>query len=300
MSDIHYNGKNLDLLEHLLVQIVDIAPRYLLITGDIVEGPGDDLETPVEMIRQAIREIEEKTGREVILRVVPGNHDLFFMGAYGVRRVRNFFQTFSDEERGNYFSPDDLITIAAFDSNRIFEPRGGLWRRFVQLLRPMTRGLITEEDLDVFSDWIRGLIGSDEGDNYRKSLKIAILHHHPMPAAYKFLPKLADEGYMMLENAGVVLYRLIQEEFDLILHGHRHIPQFSRASYFDEEDIERQIAVLGSGASAKSIDDKIRAMGRNFNLIRVDGNGGVTVSQYIKRGTGSFIEMDRKIAIRGK
>ena len=299
MSDMHYDGRNVDLLELVLEQMVEFTPKYILITGDLVEGPGDDLGRPVAMIREAIGEVEKISGQRPVLRVVPGNHDFFFLGAYGIRRTKDFLSEFSKQERGNYFSSDDRISIATFDSNRILEPRGGLWRRFVQLLRPMTHGLIIERDLDGFSDWTRGLKRSKGRGDYLGSLKIALVHHHPMPTSYKFLPKLADEGYMMLENAGVFIYRLIQEEFDLILHGHRHVPQFCRAIYYDEEGLEKEIAVLGCGSSAKSTDDKTRAFGRNFNLIKVKGNGGVTATQYFKRGTGSFIPSERVIKIKG-
>ncbi len=299
MSDLHYEGKNLDLIELVLEQMVEISPEYILITGDLVESPGDDLRRPVAMIREAVGEVEKKNGRKPVFRVVPGNHDFFFMGAYGIRRTKNFLREFSGQERGNYFSADDRIAIATFDSNRILEPRGRAWRRFVQLLRPMTHGLIVERDLDNFSEWARELKRFEGRGDYLGSLKIALVHHHPMPTLYKFLPKLADEAYMMLENAGVFIYRLIQEEFDLILHGHRHVPQFCRAVYFDEEGIEREIAVLGCGSSAKSTDDKIRIFGRNFNLIRVDGNGAVTATQYFKQGTGSFVPDKRIIKIRG-
>ena len=299
MSDMHYDGRNVDLFEVVLEQMVEISPEYILVTGDLVEGPGDDLGRPVAMMREAIVEVEKRIGRRPILRVVPGNHDFFFLGAYGIRRAKDFFREFSEQERGHYFSADDKIAIATFDSNRILEPRGGLWRRFVQLLRPMTHGLITERDLDGFSDWTRELKRSDGKEDYLASFKIALVHHHPMPTSYNFLPKLADEGFMMLENAGVFIYRLIQEEFDLILHGHRHVPQFCRAIYYDEEDIEREIAVLGCGSSAKSTDDKTRAFGRNFNLIRVDGNGTANAIQYFKRGTGSFIPGEKVIKIKG-
>jgi UDP-2,3-diacylglucosamine pyrophosphatase LpxH len=299
MSDLHYDGRNVDLLELVLEQMVELGPKYILITGDLVEGPGDDLGRPVAMIREAISELEKIIGQKPILRVVPGNHDFFFLGAYGVRRTRDFMAEFSKQEMGNYFSADDRIAIATFDSNRILEPRGGLWRRFVQLLRPMTHGLIIERDLDDFSDWTRRLGRSKGKEDFTSSLKIALVHHHPMPTSYNFLPKLADEAYMMLENAGVFMYRLVQEEFDLILHGHRHVPQFCRAIYYDEEYIEREITVLGCGSSAKSTDDKIRAVGRNFNVIKVKGNGEVIATQYFKRGTGSFIPNERVIKIRG-
>jgi len=297
LSDIHYDGKNIEIFELALEHLVEFSPEYVFVTGDIIEDPKGDIEIPAVMIREALKAVEEKSGINPVFRVVPGNHDLFFKGAYGKKKNGKFFRIFSEEERGHYFSPDHHLSVFTFDSNHIYEPRGEMWRKFVQIMRPMTHGLIVERDLDEFSDWTRALKRSENRDKYLKSFKIALVHHHPMPTAYNFLPKLADEGYMMLENAGVVMYRLIQEDFDLILHGHRHVPQFCRAIYFDEESIEKEIAVLGCGSTGKKTDDKIRAVGHNFNVIKVSKGGKVTATQYLKRGTGAFIPGEHIIKI---
>lgn len=299
MSDIHYNSKNTEIFENVLNHLLDESPHYVVITGDIVEGPTDDLSTPVTMIRNVLREIKNYSDHTPLLRVVPGNHDLFYNGTYGFRRVKKFYEFFTEEEQSHHFSPDDLITIAAFDSNQIFELRGGLWRKMVQFFRIMSDGLIIERDLDAFSNWARELKRSEYGNEYRRSFKIALLHHHPMPSKYNFLPLMADEAYMMLENAGVFLYRLIQEEFFLILHGHRHYPQFCRATYYDQNGVEKEIRVLECGSSGKKTDEWIRIVGHNFNVISVKGDGSVSAIQYFKRGTGEFLPGLREIEVRG-
>ena len=235
MSDLHFNGKNLELLKIVLHHLVESAPRYVFITGDLVEGPGDDLDIAVTMIRNALREVERFAGFRPELKVVPGNHDFFYKGTYGWRRTWKFYRLFTKQERSHGFSPEDMIAIATFDSNQILEPRGSIWRKSVQLMRAMSHGLIIERDLDAFSEWTRQLRRSPDGERYVQSFKVALLHHHPMPTKYSFLPRMADEAFMMLENAGALLYRLIQEDFDLIIHGHRHYPQFCRAVYKNQD-----------------------------------------------------------------
>ncbi|MBN1573093.1 MAG: metallophosphoesterase [Deltaproteobacteria bacterium] len=298
MSDIHYDGKSTEIFESVLGHLLDEGPHYVVITGDIVEGPTEDLSVPVTMIRNVLRDVKRFFGHAPRLRVVPGNHDLFYNGMYGFRRTGKFYELFTEEERGHHFSPDDLITVAAFDSNQILEPRGGFLRKMSQFLRIMSHGLIIERDLDEFSDWARGLKRSIYGSEYRDSFKIALLHHHPMPAKYNFLPRMADEAYMMLENAGVFLYRLIQEDFSLILHGHRHYPQFCRATYYDQNGVEKEIGVLGCGSSGKKADEWIRIVGHNFNVITVRGDGSVSAVQYFKRGTSDFLPGLREIEIK--
>jgi predicted MPP superfamily phosphohydrolase len=299
LSDLHYTGANLDMLAELMRHIVDIGPQFVIVTGDIVDGPMDDFAVPAAMLRGALKDVEEFHGFTPVLRVVPGNHDLFYKGTYGLRRTRKFYRAFTAEERGNYDSPDTPVMIAAFDSNQLYEPRGGFWRKSVQLARFMSHGLIIERDLDDFSEWIETIRQSRHQDACRASLKIAALHHHPMPAAYGFLPRLADESFMMLENAGAFLERLTRERFDLILHGHRHCSQFCRAAYFDPDGSESQIAVLGCGSSAGRSDEWTRSVGRNFNVITMSADGSVRATQYFRKGRRDFLPAVRDIQIRG-
>lgn len=299
LSDTHFNGENLDLLELVLNSLVEIGPRYVLFTGDIVDDPGYDPRPFVRMIRSALSRVGEKTGRPPVFLVIPGNHDFFWKGTYGVRRDHRFYRAFREEERSFFFSPEDEITIAPFDSNRVVEPRGGFRRRLLQRIRYKSHGLIIEKDLDDFSQQVRQLKKSDKGHAFRRSLKIALIHHHVLPTSYNYLPALADESYMMLENAGVFIYRIIQDDFELILHGHRHYPQFCRAVYYDPAGNEKIVSVLGCGSSGKPYDQWIAGVGHNFNLIRVHEDSSVTAVQYFKFGTGDFQPDERVITIRG-
>lgn len=298
LSDLHYDGRNLGILAELISHIVRLAPRFVIVTGDIADGPMGNFAVPAAMLRGAMKDIEGYHGFAPVLRVVPGNHDLYYKGTYGLRSTRKFYRAFTEEERGNYVSPQSPITIAAFDSNQLYEPRGGFWRKSIQLARFMSHGLIIERDLDAFSEWIGDIERSRQNEDRRKSLKIAILHHHPMPTTYSFLPRLADESFMMLESAGTFLSRLIEKRFDLILHGHRHHPQFCRASYFDHEGVENRITVLGCGSSAKRSDEWTRSVGRNFNVITLLSDGSVRATQYFKKGRSDFLPAVTDIQIR--
>jgi predicted MPP superfamily phosphohydrolase len=299
LSDTHYNGENVDLLGLVLAYLVEIAPRYVLFTGDVVDGPKYSPRPFVRMIREALAEVEKKTGRPPVFLVIPGNHDFFWKGTYGLRKDRLFYQAFREQERSFFFSAEDEIAVAPFDSNRVLEPRGGFRRRLLQRIRYKSHGLVIERDFDDFSRRVHELKKSNDGMAYGRSLKIALIHHHPLPTPYNYLPALADEGYMMLENAGVFIYRLIQDDFELVLHGHRHYPQFCRAAYYDPMGQEKVISVLGCGSSGKPYDQWIAGYGHNFNLIHVHRDGSVTARQYFKFGTGSFLPAERVIIIRG-
>jgi len=299
LSDTHYNGENLDLLDVVLNKLVEVGPRYVLFTGDVVDDPKYDPRPFVKMIRSALTRVGEMTGRPPVFLVVPGNHDFFWKGTYGFRNPLRFNKAFREEERSFFFSPEDELAIVPFDSNRVVEPRGGFRRRLLQRIRYKSHGLIIEKDLDDFSQRVHRIAKSADGGAFRRALKIALIHHHVLPTSYSYLPALADESYMMLENAGVFVYRLIQEDFELILHGHRHYPQFCRAAYYDPKGREKVISVLGCGSSGKPYDQWIASSGHNFNLIHVYRNGTVTAEQYFKFGTGDFVPAERVITIRG-
>ncbi len=299
LSDTHFDGENPEMFGLVLDYLIDIAPRYVLFTGDIINSPRDDIKTLTKMLHAALGRVKQKSGVKPVLLVVPGNHDFYWKGTYGFKVSQKFHGAFTEQERSFHFSPQNEITIAPFDSNQLYEPRGGPWRSLLQIIRYKTHGLIIEKDLDEFSERIRQLRRSAERAAYDGSLKIAMVHHHPMPTSYAVLPPLAEEGFMMLENAGVFIRRLIDEDFDLIVHGHRHYPQFCRAVYLDSEGEERMISVLGCGSSSKSTDMWIRMLGHNFNVIHVREDRTVTAEQYFKFGTGEFLPAKKIITIKG-
>jgi 3',5'-cyclic AMP phosphodiesterase CpdA len=299
LSDTHYDGENPEMFALVLEYLVEIAPRYVLMTGDVVEDPHDDMMPFTKMLKGALTKVEKKSGTKPVFLIVPGNHDFYWKGTYGFVVAQKFYRAFPESERSFHFSKENALTIAPFDSNRLFEPRGGPWRSFLQIIRYKTHGLIIEKDLDEFSENVRRLRRSGDRADFERSLKIAMVHHHPMPTSYNVLPPFADEGFMMLENAGVFMHRLIDEGFDMILHGHRHYPQFCRAVYLDSGGNEKMISVLGCGSSSKSTDLWIRLKGHNFNVIHVKRDGSVLAEQYFKFGTGEFIPSKKLVTIRG-
>ncbi|KRR03750.1 metallophosphoesterase family protein [Bradyrhizobium valentinum] len=88
-------------------------------------------------------------------------------------------------------------------------------------------------------------------------LRIAVLHHHPMPIAVR--DKSLDnqdaearlEPFLILKNGGDLIHELQRQRFDLILHGHKHRPQFARVELRADDPERYPILVLAGGSTAK-------------------------------------------------
>jgi DNA repair exonuclease SbcCD nuclease subunit len=88
-------------------------------------------------------------------------------------------------------------------------------------------------------------------------LRIAVLHHHPMPIAVR--DKSLDnqgaearlEPFLILKNGGDLIHELQRQRFDLVLHGHKHRPQFARVELRADDPERYPILVLAGGSTAK-------------------------------------------------
>ena len=88
-------------------------------------------------------------------------------------------------------------------------------------------------------------------------LRIAVLHHHPMPIAVRdksLEGQVAEarlEPFLILKNGGDLIHELQRQRFDLILHGHKHRPQFARVELRADDPERYPILVLAGGSTAK-------------------------------------------------
>ncbi|HEY4987531.1 MAG TPA: metallophosphoesterase [Bradyrhizobium sp.] len=114
-------------------------------------------------------------------------------------------------------------------------------------------------------------------------LRIAVLHHHPLPIAVrdKSLDDQVSEArlepFLILKNGGDLIHELQRQRFDLILHGHKHRPQFARVELRADDPERYPILVLAGGSTAKADE------ARSDNTLRDIGtapNGQLTVRTF--------------------
>ncbi len=106
-------------------------------------------------------------------------------------------------------------------------------------------------------------------------LRVAVLHHHPMPIAVR--DKSLDdaerearlEPFLILKNSGDLVHELQRLKYDLILHGHKHRPQFARVELGADRPERYPILVLAGGSTAKRdeapSDNTLRDIGTEPN-----------------------------------
>lgn len=210
-----------------------IKPDLLLVTGDIVDSPSEDL------LKTAASEISKVN---VPFMVCPGNHDRFPRGnrLFGWRlSKRRPSLAFDHAFKGN----------VATEAGSILRHKG--WRIEV-------RGLDSALDADFSA---RGFINpiafntlSTRCEDGVADLSILLVHHHPMPIRSlehrRQSAKTDLVNLTYLVNAGLLLENLAESRIDVVLHGHEHAA--NTACYGSLRDAHWRVAVIGgdSGTGA--------------------------------------------------
>jgi hypothetical protein len=246
--------EDLDALEKEYAELSPNRPRIAIcITGDFTERASfDEFKLAEDFIRALAGHslFGSPIGLENIL-CVPGNHDL----KYDEASVAVRWTEFTDFH------------------NRIF---GTHYKRekpdeFVQALRPPTlqncvflcvnsaekvvkddveakRGRVDQNQLKLIDAKLKSI----PPDELNRSIKVALVHHHPI-----LIPDLVEPGsnYDAIYNSGLLLNKLRSYGFHLVLHGHKHWPvtfsEDTRAAYARSEATPMVIVSSGSTSSTE-------------------------------------------------
>ena len=120
------------------------------------------------------------------------------------------------------------------------------------------------------------------GQEYHSYVKIAVLHHHCVPIAGT---SPGSERFMQLLDAGDVLEVLDESEFQIVLHGHKHVPhQYPR--YRSDSSV---LTVIGAGTATCVFLEEQQGFGNNFNAITIEpDNSRLSVSLATADQNGRF------------
>lgn len=223
-------------------------PLLVAITGDLTQG-GQDNE-----LAEAERFIRSFDGRTVLgtqlalsdVAFVPGNHDLTWDAPTPVQRWA-LYCNFDRSLRQVATNPGESAALTRVTCH------------------PTRRMIVAEINSAFYVE--KGKIGTFRGevddatlaklrhelevipeDQRAASLKIALVHHHPV-----VLPGLAEakRGYDGIANATMLLSLLRKYGFHLVLHGHKHTPHtfsFDADSAWRTEP-EHQLFVAAGGSA---------------------------------------------------
>ncbi len=258
ISDLHFSAgadpnstkhcHSIDLLVAAEKTLKSLNLDYLVVSGDITNN--GDRESLLKAQDWLVREFgiggRRSTGLKLPaekLGIVPGNHDAWNSATFGKARLRwqrsvqNYNDVFEDHripEEGCYYNwieKDDLCVFLAFvDSSYLgaLEGQGALSDPFSKI----ARGKLSLDQFETLLQWNDcGLHGKLEkprqpgntipANAFAESLKILVMHHYLFPPS-----GVADDYFMDLNCRDIVTRNVVMADFDIVLCGHKHIPEF--------------------------------------------------------------------------
>lgn len=277
ISDLHFGDHDPNAWTETvkLVESLAIECRldYIVVTGDLQ----NHLFSDIPGAKAALTEIEKHCDR---LLVIPGNHDYL---VYGLLDRPLIFGSLPLISLATFFMPilafvtvpyAILATCYLFFPQYIFRRNYKKWWQGASVTLDEERGLLFAQ-LDtnsIWSSWARGQMGArqlnwlaselaalksskEKSSAYEKSVKIALMHHHPLPIVRQekpmgIVPGRKVEEMLMLDDASETLRTLADSGFDVVLHGHKHKSAASRlVTEMEKGGVKRQMLVVACGTS---------------------------------------------------
>ena len=240
-------------------------PVVVAITGDLTE------KAKPEEFSAAERLIRELTSTPILgvplssrdVFVVPGNHDVVW-DSTGPSRWDPYcaFRRSVFGDRSNSAAPDGLTRVhdRSQDLGLVVAEVNSC--AFVQKkTKDAQRGRISTAAL-------KELDASLSAINGRGAIRIALMHHHPV-----LLPAFGepDRGYDSIILAGHLLSILRKHRFQLVLHGHKHLPYtFSYDASCPWSGTAPPMLILAGGsAGAKELPSELQAATNTYNEITI-------------------------------
>lgn len=299
-------------------------PNVIVVTGDLVDTPSFFMLALARNELMAMRARWCSSGNDCELLVIPGNHDVGILGNWAAWPWRSKFGIVFSERYQTLFNR--LPTYTTYKSKPWFArwTQRSLWtlcfalrRLFVQLRSTKPSPLVTEAaggalcfvsfnsngKLILASGHINPAdISKAHGELLQRRLpdrngtllnlvpRIALVHHHVIAIPYSStVESLTEfEPFLTLRNAGTFLRELCYWDFDLVLHGHKHLLNFVRLTFDSADQPRSEIAVLAAGSATK----RQTVSGQNsFNLIKVYRSGNITYRS-VRYGQGTSGEVE--------
>jgi len=201
------------------------------------------------------------------LVVVPGNHDVNW-SEQAKSRLAGFsgYENFFHSVRPQYDSDGTSWFTCQWHDGNIFVL--GLNSCLIEAKNTHGVGYVDPDQLRDAKEQYATLWSSC-------ATRIAVLHHHVVPVAYNsYDPTRVPDGSIVLNTEQVISW-LLENRFDLVLHGHKHVPFFAgEKRYLRERESsasdEAELIVIAAGSAGASLKDIGEVRQRSLNLLEVN------------------------------
>lgn len=250
----------------------DNSPLILALTGDLTDTASPpEFQQAAAMISsfQAKPILGTRLTRETTF-VVPGNHDAIYDQADAGRRWFPYCE-FYENVQGFRCKPAE-----AFELTRVIDriSSQALLVAEVNTCFDVRKGTDEENRGHVDPaaiDRLRDTLGAIPRDRLDGSIRIALMHHHPV-----VLPALAEpgRGYDAVVNAQMLLAVFRDFGFHLLLHGHKHFPHtfsYDATCAWTAEPSPPMMVLAAGSAGSDGLPDAEGAT-NTYNMIAVKWN----------------------------
>lgn len=239
---------------------------YLILPGDVTDkAKPDEVKIASDFIEEARKALDVKAENVVF---VPGNHDVDWSvfdsaDTTGVRRAQRYVPIRADQFQFN--------AIVARGKGCVFDaPHFTIWADADVLVVGYNSSHHDEP-----KKFHHGLIDAAHIQEIRQALKILpvakdqlrlfLVHHHLLQYDD---PTPASPDVSIMVNAEQLQALLREFSFDILVHGHRHLPRFTTHSLNGSPEV----AILCAGSFSVEIDTRwTGTISNQFHLITVDG-----------------------------
>ena len=102
-----------------------------------------------------------------------------------------------------------------------------------------------------------------------------MLHHHVVPILHREHPEIGTAASVVFD-AGALMRWLVENEVDLILHGHMHLPSIvkeSRALDYPKQERWHEITIAALGSSGVRADHRPANHSNSYGLMELTREG---------------------------
>ncbi|NOI07368.1 metallophosphoesterase family protein [Vibrio alginolyticus] len=278
-----------DLVEHH-----KIKATHILIAGDITQTAAySEFELAAKNIK-AIAELLNVNTECVFF--IPGNHDSSWDDEKS--SIDNnepleltIRKKYINLEQHPYFK--ELLNNATFQG-MYSSPYGSIWDSEEitvvginssardSINTTVHHGSVSIEDLGSIKAELDKIETSDK-------IKVLLTHHHPKNYTDR---TFQDNDFSIMQNADALLRFATSSEFDVIVHGHKHIPRFDIHS----DSLNYPIVALSAGSFSASLKDYHNGVANFFHIIEVDGKCSVNDNILGKVITWAYFDNNKWIS----